>query len=82
MALAFTQYALDSRVVTGGSLRASALGRWNGIAYYVMVAIPVLRDALGWSWPGPGLVAFFAWALVAATLTSMLDRLLALRRPS
>ena len=81
VAAAFTQYTLDSRAVRGRPLRASRLGRWNGIAYYVMVAIPVIRDALGWSWPGPGLVAFFAWALVVATLVSMADRLLALRRP-
>src|SRR5512134_1964250 len=35
VALAFLQYTLDSRVVQGGALRASGLGRWNGIAYFV-----------------------------------------------
>lgn len=82
VALAFTQYTVDSRAVRGRPLRTSQLGRWNGIAYYVMVAVPVIRDALGWGWPGPGLVGLMAWALVVSTLISMTDRLLALRRRS
>lgn len=80
VALAFTQYALDSRVVTGGSLRASALGRWNGIAYFVLLGIPVVRDALGLGWPGAGLVEALAWLLVVSTVASMLDRLIHLTR--
>jgi len=74
VALAFLQYTWDSRVVRGQSLRTSSLGRWNGVAYYVMVGIPVVRDALGVAWPGAGLVAALAWALVASTLVSMADR--------
>jgi len=74
VALAFLQYTWDSRVVRGHSLRASPLGRWNGVAYYVMVGIPVVRDALGVAWPGAGLVAALAWALVASTLVSMAQR--------
>jgi len=74
VALAFLQYTWDSRVVRGQRLRASSLGRWNGVAYYVMVGIPVVRDALGVAWPGAGLVAALAWALVASTLVSMADR--------
>ena len=36
IALAFAQYALDSRFVhRAGSLRMSLLGRWNGILYFV-----------------------------------------------
>jgi CDP-diacylglycerol--glycerol-3-phosphate 3-phosphatidyltransferase len=80
VALAFTQYALDSRVVQGQALRASRLGKWNGIAYYVAVAVPIIRDALGFGWPGPGLTMALAWGLVASTLLSMSDRLLALLR--
>ncbi len=80
VALAFTQYALDSKVVQGESLRASRLGRWNGIAYYVAVAVPIIRDALGLGWPGPGLTMGLAWGLVVSTLVSMLDRLAALLR--
>lgn len=74
IALAFVQYALDSRLLVARGLRGSPLGRWNGIAYYVIVAVPVVRDALDLGWPGPGLVEALGWALVATTLLSMADR--------
>ena len=80
VALAFVQYAVDSRVQESRPLRASALGRWNGIAYFVFLGVPVARDAMGISWPGPGVVRFLAWGLVASTLVSMVDRFLAKRR--
>jgi CDP-diacylglycerol--glycerol-3-phosphate 3-phosphatidyltransferase len=82
VALAFAQYALDSKVVDGGALRASALGRWNGIAYYVMLGIPVVRDALRLGWPGPGLVRLLAVALTISTAISMADRAWAWRHRS
>jgi len=75
IAIAFAQYALDSRLMQARGLRASALGRWNGIAYYVIVAVPVVRDALGLGWPGAGLVRALGWALVVSTLLSISDRL-------
>lgn len=78
VAAAFTQYVLDSRALAGRPLRASALGRWNGIAYYVLVAVPVYRDVLGLSGPGAVWVLAAGWLLVATTLVSMADRLLAL----
>jgi len=51
-------------------------------AIAMIVAVPIVRDALGWSWPGPGLVMALGWLLVASTLVSMFDRLrlLLLRR--
>ena len=73
--LAFLQYALDSRVLSERGLRPSALGRWNGIAYYVIVAVPIMRETLGLAWPPPGLVTALGWALVATTLLSMAERL-------
>jgi phosphatidylglycerophosphate synthase len=90
IAAAFLQYALDSRARAGaaagpawegadparsGGLRGSALGRWNGIAYYAIVAVPLVRDALALGWPGPRLVLALGWLLVATTVVSMLDRL-------
>jgi phosphatidylglycerophosphate synthase len=78
IALAFLQYAVDSWWVGPGGLRASTLGRWNGIAYFVIVAVPVTRDALGLPGPGADLVRALGWLLVASTLLSMLDRLRAL----
>jgi phosphatidylglycerophosphate synthase len=79
IAIAFAQYALDSRPTRVRGLRASGLGRWNGIGYYVIVAVPVVRDALGLAWPGAGLVRALGWALVVSTLVSIADRLQAVR---
>jgi cardiolipin synthase len=78
--LAFLQYALDSGGFSGRFLRASSLGRANGIAYYVLLGIPVVRDALGLSWPPAVLVRALGWLLVATTLVSMAERLRALWR--
>lgn len=75
IAAAFAQYVLDSRAIAESGLRPSRLGRWNGIAYYVVVAVPVVRDALGLGWPGAAFVQAFGWVLVVSTLVSMLDRL-------
>jgi cardiolipin synthase len=79
VALAFAQYVVDSRSHRGRPLVASRLGRWNGIAYYVLVAVPIVRDTLGWSWPGAALVWWLGGALVLSTAASMLDRLQARR---
>lgn len=80
VALAFLQYTLDSRVIQGNALAASALGRWNGIAYFVPVGAVVVRDALGLGWPSAGIVLALGWALVATTGLSMADRLRAFMR--
>ncbi len=74
IAAAFTQYAVDSRVAGGRPLRGSRLGRWNGIAYYVVVAVPVVRDALGLGWPSAWWVRALGWALVATSAASMVER--------
>ena len=74
IAAAFIQYALDSRALSASGLFPSRLGRWNGIAYYVIAAIPIVRDALALGWPGPALVSVLAWLLCASTIASMLDR--------
>lgn len=80
VAAAFVQYVVDSRATRGRALRASALGRWNGIAYFALLGVPVVRDGLGLGWPPAGLVHALGLALVATTLASMLDRALAARR--
>lgn len=72
--LAFLQYALDSRVLAGQTLRTSQLGRFNGIGYFILLGTPLIRDALGLPWPGPGLVFVLGGLLVASTGVSMLDR--------
>jgi phosphatidylglycerophosphate synthase len=83
--LAFTQYVVDSRwarpvrVRGGGGLWESRLGRWNGILYFVPLAVDVLvrMDA---GLPG-ALLRPIAWALVATTALSMVLRLARLRGP-
>ena len=75
IAAAFIQYALDSRALSSSGLFPSRLGRWNGIADYVIATIPIVRDALALGWPGPALLSALAWALIASTIASMLDRL-------
>ena len=75
IAAAFLQYVFDSRGLAASRLRPSSLGRWNGIAYYVIVGVPIVRDTLGLVWPGAGLVTVLGWVLVGATLASIADRL-------
>ncbi len=75
IACAFLQYLFDSRAHRGKRLRASRLGRWNGIAYFVVLGTPLIRDAIGLAWPGPTLVRAIAFAVAATTLLSMFDRL-------
>jgi phosphatidylglycerophosphate synthase len=79
IAIAFLQYAFDSRAVGAREPRASRLGHWNGIAYYVVVATPIIRDTLALHWPDPALVMGFGWLLFATTLASMVSRLRGLR---
>ncbi|MEJ2089910.1 MAG: CDP-alcohol phosphatidyltransferase family protein [Gammaproteobacteria bacterium] len=82
VALAFVQYVFDSKALAGAELKTSFLGRINGIAYFVMVGIPVMREALGLTWPDDVWIRTLAWILVATTLASMLDRAVALARTS
>lgn len=80
IAAAFVQYTADSRALRGQPLRTSALGRWNGIAYFVVLGVPVIRDALSLQAPGDAWVRGLGWLLVASTLISMAERAVALVR--
>ena len=80
VAAAFLQYVFDSRAAGSRALRASPLGRWNGIAYFVLLGTPLVRDVLGLGWPAPAPVRALGWGLVASTLLSMADRAVALLR--
>lgn len=72
--LAFAQYVVDSRALAGRRLRASVLGRWNGVLYFVLAGTPIVRDLLGLGWPSVAWVTMAGWCLVVATALSMLDR--------
>ena len=58
----------------------SALGRWNGILYFVPLG-GALLVALGLDFLAAP-TRWVAWALVVATLVSIADRALSLRRPA
>ena len=73
--IAFTQYLLDSRKNESEGLRASSLGKANGIAYSIPICLVV--GAGLFDWPLPYMAAkIMAWGLVATTILSMLDRLI------
>ena len=87
--LAFIQYLLDSNAIRGSELKASYLGRINGIAYFVLVGIAVIGNALLTAL-APDLptakifellsaligycVVILGWALCVSSLISILDR--------
>ena len=83
--VAFTQYVIDSYWLhRERELRMSALGRWNGILYFVPLCVEVgvrvgLATDLGLGWLG-SLVPWIAWALVATTVASIADRAFAVSR--
>ena len=77
--LAFLQYMLDSRVLAGHSLRTSLIGRYNGVAYFVVIGVGVGAGALNWlALLTPLQVA--GWLLCVTTVISMGDRAIALRK--
>jgi len=74
IALAFLEYAASAWRSPAGRLQGSSLGRWNGIAYYGIVGIPLLRDALALSIPGPQGLRALGWLLALSTLFSIVQR--------
>ena len=73
--VAFGQYVLDSRALAGRHLRASALGRWNGILYFVPLGVVVTQQALSLQLASDEVVLGLGWALVVSTCVSMSDRI-------
>lgn len=74
VATAFVQYLLDSQALAGRKLRTSWLGRCNGIAYFVLVGMPVIRNALELTWPADDWIEGSAWLLIVTTIISIFDR--------
>ena len=77
--LAFAQYTLDSKALSGRILRSSRLGRYNGIAYFALICVCVGCQCFYLQMLNP-VVTWAAWALVATSLLSMGDRLYSLVR--
>jgi len=80
VAIAFIQYALDSRSLSGRPLRASRLGRYNGIAYYVLAGFPSMQHALAIYLLPETWFMWIGWVLTISTLASITDRFLSRRR--
>lgn len=76
--LAFLQYMLDSRALAGQPLRSSYLGRYNGIAYYVLAGFPIMQLTLGLTVIPFEWFYWIGWGLVITTAISMMDRLVTL----
>jgi phosphatidylglycerophosphate synthase len=80
IAAAFLQYVWDSAALSGAPLRASALGRWNGIAYYALSGVLIGGHALFPSASFDSIAYAAGWLLIASTAVSMADRTIALCR--
>jgi len=76
--LAFSQYSWDSKALQGQPLRSSKLGRYNGIAYFVVAGFPILQPVVGLELLTKAQIQWFSWLMVTTTLISMLDRVVAL----
>jgi len=72
---AFLQYMLDSKTLSGRPLRASYLGRYNGIAYYVFSGLPIMQIALDITLIPFDSLIWIGWILVLSTTISMINRL-------
>lgn len=82
---AFIQYALDSQVFTGAKLRPSSIGRWNGIAYFVVTGCAIFVHHFSSGAVFVSLLVSCGWLLAGTTAISILQRalhLLAARRNS
>ncbi len=83
VAAAFLQYVIDSGVLKKKGLVPSQWGRWNGIAYFVLAAIPIVQKGMKFEWISDYHLLIAGWAMVAMTAGSMLERLGLLgKRPS
>jgi phosphatidylserine synthase len=74
VALAFLQYMLDSKSLSGMPLRTSALGRYNGICYFILAGFPIMQHSLQIFIVEEGLFGLFGWGLVISSVLSMVDR--------
>lgn len=78
--MAFSQYTLDSKALAGLPLRASKLGRYNGIAYFVLAGFPITQHALQIYLIPTNYFYYLAFVLIATTSISMTERLWTLLR--
>ena len=80
--IAFAQYVWDSGSLRRAPLRASSIGKLNGMMYFAFVILLIAREAFFLPIPNAGATNYLAWGLVLSTLVSITDRLIAIRHAS
>lgn len=71
---AFAQYSWDSAALKGQPLRASQLGRYNGILYFVLAGFPILQPTLNTVVLNHQAIYWFSVVLTISTILSMANR--------
>ena len=80
--IAFAQYVWDSGSLRRAPLRASSIGKLNGVMYFAFVILLIAREAFFLPIPDAAATSYLAWGLVLSTLVSITDRLIAIRHAS
>ena len=80
--IAFAQYVWDSGSLKRAPLRASSIGKLNGMMYFAFVVLLIAREAFFLPLPNAAATSYLAWGLVLSTLISIADRLTAMRQAS
>jgi cardiolipin synthase len=80
IALAFLQYILDSHVFAGATLRPSVIGRWNGIAYFVITGCAIFVHHFSTDAALTTALMICGWLLVGTTIVSITERAIHLIR--
>ena len=77
--LSFVQYVLDSNAQSGQRLKSSAIGRANGIAYFVLLGCALGFKVLDYnSNTLMQMIVITSWFLCSSTIISMFVRAIAL----
>lgn len=80
--IAFAQYVWDSGSLRRAPLRASSIGKLNGMMYFAFVILLIAREAFFLPIPNAAATSYLAWGLVLSTIVSITDRLIAIRHAS
>jgi phosphatidylglycerophosphate synthase len=74
IAIAFIQYSIDSRKQGNTGLRASQIGRWNGIAYFAITGLAIAVHLFAIDSVFRDILNLFAYLLCASTVVSIISR--------
>ncbi|MDA0821684.1 MAG: CDP-alcohol phosphatidyltransferase family protein [Proteobacteria bacterium] len=74
IAIAFIQYSIDSGKQANTGLRASRIGRWNGIAYFAITGLAVAVYLFAVDSVFRDILNLFAYLLCASTVVSIISR--------